>query len=99
MDDADLELLADHVRLRFTRLRMLVGGISQKMLTQTLRHMEADVLVTRTVFPVVLPRVEYELTSVALSLGAGFCGVWQWAAAHRMAIEQARTTFNDRLAI
>jgi DNA-binding HxlR family transcriptional regulator len=58
-----LELLAEHVRLRFTRLGRLVGGISQKMLTQTLRNMEADDLVTRTVFPIVLPRVEYERMS------------------------------------
>ena len=52
-----LEVLAEHGRLRFTRLGELVGGVSQKMLTKTLRQMEADGLVTRTVFPVVPPRV------------------------------------------
>ena len=57
-----LDMLAEHGRLRFTRLGELIGGVSQKMLTKTLRQMEADWLVSRTVFPVVPPRVEYELT-------------------------------------
>lgn len=88
-----LEALAEHGRLRFTRLGTLVGDVSQKMLTKTLRQMEADGLVIRTVFPVVPPRVEYELTPMGLSLGEAFCGVWVWAAKHRLAITAARDKF------
>ena len=91
-----LEVLAEKGTLRFTRLSELVGGISQKMLTQTLRQMERDGLVTRTVHPVVPPKVEYELTALGLSLGAAFCGVWVWAADNLAAIEQARRNFDRK---
>lgn len=91
-----LEVLAEHGRLRFTRLGDLVGGVSQKMLTKTLRQMEADGLVSRTVFPVIPPKVEYELTDLGLSLGAAFCGVWIWAEQHRETIIKARKTFSER---
>ena len=74
-----LETLEAHGKLRFTRLGDLIGDVSQKMLTKTLRQMESDGLVVRTVFPVVPPRVEYELTGLGQSLGAAFCGVWLWA--------------------
>ena len=67
-----LEVLAERGEMRFTRLGEAVGGISQKMLTQTLRQMERDGLVTRTVHPVVPPRVDYRLTSLGMSLGAAF---------------------------
>src|ERR1700743_713655 len=59
-----LEVLEEHGGVRFTRLGELVGGISQKMLTKTVRQMERDGLVTRTVHPVIPPRVEYELTEL-----------------------------------
>ncbi|XBV87550.1 helix-turn-helix domain-containing protein (plasmid) [Deinococcus sonorensis KR-87] len=85
-----LETLEEHGRLRFTRLGDLVGDISQKMLTKTLRQMESDGLVVRTIYPVVPPRVEYELTDIGRSLSAAFCGVWEWAEQHREAITQAR---------
>lgn len=91
-----LEVLEQHGRLRFTRLGELIGGISQKMLTKTLRQMEADGLVERTVYPVVPPRVEYELTALGLSLGEAFCGVWLWAEANRDAIARARAAFDRR---
>jgi DNA-binding HxlR family transcriptional regulator len=91
-----LDALAEHGRLRFTRLGDLIGGVSQKMLTKTLRQMEADGLVSRTVFPVIPPRVEYELTELGHSLGAAFCGVWLWAKKHRHTILQARRTFNEQ---
>ncbi len=91
-----LEALEEHGRLRFTRLGELIGNISQKMLTKTLRQMEADGLVVRTVFPVIPPRVEYELTELGQSLGAAFCGVWTWAEQHREAIMNARKAFNER---
>lgn len=89
-----LEVLAENGELRFTRLGELVGGISQKMLTQTLRHMERDGLVARTVHPVVPPKVEYKLTKLGLSLGAAFCGVWVWAAENLKQVEQARLKFD-----
>ncbi len=91
-----LEALEEHGRLRFTRLGELIGDVSQKMLTKTLRQMEADGLVTRTVFPVVPPRVEYELTERGQSLGEAFCGVWEWAEQHREAIKQSRKAFGER---
>ncbi len=94
-----LEVLEEHGRLRFTRLVELIGGISQKMLTKTIRQMEADGLVIRTVFPVIPPRVEYELTELGRSLGAAFCGVWMWAEQHRETILQSRKVFNERAAV
>jgi DNA-binding HxlR family transcriptional regulator len=75
-----LEVLAEKGELRFTRVSDLVKGLSQKMLTQTLRQMERDGLLIRTVHPVVPPKVEYRLTQLGLGLGAAFCGVWVWAA-------------------
>jgi DNA-binding HxlR family transcriptional regulator len=89
-----LEILAEKGQLRFTRLGESVVGISQKMLTQTLRQMERDGLVTRTVHPVVPPKVEYKLTTLGLSLGAAFCGVWVWAAENLKHVEQARLKFD-----
>ncbi len=91
-----LEALAEHGTLRFSRLAEAVGGISQKMLTQTLRAMERSGLVSRTVYPVVPPKVEYQLTSLGMTLGAAFCGVWVWASENLQAVEQARTTFDQR---
>lgn len=89
-----LDVLAEKGELRFTRLSEFVEGISQKMLTQTLRHMERDGLLTRKVHPVVPPRVEYKLTHLGYSLGAAFCGVWLWAAENLKYVEQARRQFD-----
>ena len=91
-----LEALEEHGRVRFTKLGELIGGISQKMLTKTLRQMEADGLVSRHVFPVIPPKVEYELTELGRSLGAAFCGVWIWAEQHRETIIKSRQEFCDR---
>jgi DNA-binding HxlR family transcriptional regulator len=88
-----LEVLEEHGVVRFTRLGELVWGVSQKMLTKTVRQMERDGLVTRTVHPVIPPRVEYELTELGSSLGAAFCGVWIRAEKHRGEIERARVAF------
>ena len=88
-----LEVLEEHGVVRFTRLGELVGGISQKMLTKTVRQMERDGLVTRTVHPVIPPRVEYRLTELGRSLGEAFCGVWIWVMQHREEIERARRDF------
>ena len=91
-----LEVLAEHGEQRFTRVGDLVGGISQKMLTQTLRQMERDGLLIRTVHPVVPPKVEYRLTDLGGSLAEAFCGVWTWAEAHIDRIEAARAAFDAR---
>ena len=88
--------VADHGEVRITRVGRLVPGISQKMLTQTLRQMERDGLVKRTIHPVIPPRVEYRLTELGLSLGAAFCGVWQGAEDNLRRIEEARARFDAR---
>jgi DNA-binding HxlR family transcriptional regulator len=66
------------------------------MLTQTLRHMERDGMVTRTVHPVVPPRVDYRLTELGESLGEAFCGVWIWAETHLGKVQAARRAFDAR---
>lgn len=91
-----LEELEERGTLRFTEIGRAVDGISQKMLTQTLRQMERDGLLTRTVHPVVPPRVDYALTPLGNSLSAAFCGVWMWAERHLEQVEAARTAFDTR---
>jgi DNA-binding HxlR family transcriptional regulator len=91
-----LETLEEHGTLRFTEVGRHVGGISQKMLTKTLRDMERDGLVSRTVHPVIPPHVDYTLTDLGHSLGEAFCGVWMWAAKHHATIEKARAAFKER---
>jgi DNA-binding HxlR family transcriptional regulator len=82
--------------LRFSRIADAVAGISQKMLTQTLRAMERDGMITRTVHPVVPPKVEYKLTDLGFTLGAAFCGVWVWASENLVGVERARATFDAK---
>lgn len=89
-----LEVLVEHGELRFTRLAELSEGISQKMLTQTLRQMERDGLVIRTVHPVIPPKVEYRLTDLGFSLAEAFCGVWLWAEKNLERIEASRASFD-----
>ena len=89
-----LEVLVEHGELRFTRLAELSEGISQKMLTQTLRAMERDGLVIRTVHPVIPPKVEYRLTDLGFSLAEAFCGVWGWAEKNLERIETSRAAFD-----
>ena len=91
-----LEKLNEKGVMRFSEIGRAIEGISQKMLTQTLRLMERDGLVTRTVYPVVPPKVEYELTPLGESLGAAFCGVWVWAERHLQEIEASREAFDTR---
>ena len=91
-----LEVLEEHGEQRFTRLGELVGNISQKMLTKTVREMERDGLVIRTIHPVIPPRVEYKLTPLGSSLGEAFCGVWLWAEKHRKEVERARQKFDRK---
>ncbi len=91
-----LEALEEHGTLRFTQIGKLVSGISQKMLTKTLRQMEYDGLVERRIHPVIPPHVDYTLTRMGHGLSYAFCGVWTWAAENREAIETARAAFITR---
>ncbi len=88
-----LEALEENGTLRFTQIGKVVGNISQKMLTKTLRQMECDGLVNRTVHPVIPPHVDYSLTHLGKTLGSAFCGVWIWAETHHAEIEKAREAF------
>ncbi|MGN7999601.1 winged helix-turn-helix transcriptional regulator [Sphingomonas sp. 22176] len=93
-----LETLIEQGELRFTQIGKAVPGISQKMLTQTLRQMERDGLVTRTIHAVIPPRVDCRLTDLGGTLAEAFCGVWLWAAANLDRIEAARAAFDARAA-
>ena len=79
---------------RFNELRKALGSISQRMLTLTLRGLERDGLVTRTVFPTVPPKVEYALTRLGRSLLDPVSGLGLWARKNRAAIEDARQRFD-----
>ena len=81
---------------RFNEMRRLIGGISQRMLTLTLRGLERDGLVTRTVFPTVPPRVDYALTDLGRSLLIPISALGAWAYGHRDAIDAARLAFDAR---
>ena len=93
-----LQVLVKRGESRFTRLSELVSGISQKMLTQTLRQMERDGLLTRKVHPIVPPKVEYKVTDLGLTLSAAFIGVWVWAAENLQRVEAARSEFDEKAA-
>ena len=79
---------------RFNELRRALGSISQRMLTLTLRALERDGLVTRTVFATIPPRVDYELTRLGHSLLDPVSGLSLWARQNRSAIEAARRQFD-----
>jgi DNA-binding HxlR family transcriptional regulator len=81
---------------RFNELKRTIGGISQRMLTLTLRGLERDGLVTRTVFPTIPPRVDYELTDLGRGLAKPVQALGQWAFAHLPEIEGARTRYDAR---
>jgi DNA-binding HxlR family transcriptional regulator len=80
--------------MRFNELKRAVEGISQRMLTLTLRGLERDGLVTRTVFPEIPPRVEYTLTRLGKSLLRPISALSAWAGAHRGQIQEARSRFD-----
>jgi DNA-binding HxlR family transcriptional regulator len=81
---------------RFNEIKRLINGISQRMLTLTLRGLERDGLVTRTVFPTIPPRVDYELTDLGRGLSEPVRALGQWAMSHQTEIETARAKFDDR---
>lgn len=79
---------------RFSELRTSVEGISEKMLTQTLRSLERDGLVTRTVYATVPPRVDYELTPLGRSLNRPMAAVRAWAEQHVNEVQEARAAYD-----
>ncbi|WP_045835414.1 helix-turn-helix domain-containing protein [Hyphomicrobium sp. 99] len=82
--------------MRFNEIRRSVGSISQRMLTLTLRGLERDGLVTRTVFPTIPPRVDYELTDLGRTLICILGPLGQWAMENRETVEKARASFDAR---
>jgi DNA-binding HxlR family transcriptional regulator len=81
---------------RFNEIKRLIEGISQRMLTLTLRGLERDGLVTRTVFPTIPPRVDYELTDLGRGLSQPVIALGEWAKNHQIEIETARARFDRR---
>ena len=79
--------------IRFSRIQERVPGISQKMLTKTLRQLERDGLIARRVYAEVPPRVDYRLTELGESLAMALCPLWEWAAEHLLDVESARQAF------
>jgi DNA-binding HxlR family transcriptional regulator len=88
--------LLDKRRMRFTELRREIDGVSQRMLTVTLRQLERDGLVKRTVHPVVPPRVDYELTPLGASLHETIQARVTWTETHQRAIAAARSAYDSR---
>jgi DNA-binding HxlR family transcriptional regulator len=86
-------VLSDGPR-RFTQIKHAIDGISQRMLTLTLKGLERDGLVTRTVTPTIPPRVDYELTALGHSLHEPVNALGRWAFANRPAILKARALFD-----
>lgn len=89
-------LLRDRPR-RFNEIKRMVGGISQQMLTRTLKSLERDGMVTRTVHPTVPPQVEYALTDLGRSLGVPVQALGLWARSHMGMIEAAQARYDDQL--
>lgn len=79
---------------RFNELKRMIGGISQRMLTLTLRGLERDGYVSRTVYPTIPPRVDYELTDLGRSLRPSVESLATWAFSHQADIEAARKLFD-----
>jgi len=83
--------------IRFTELERTIDGISRRMLTLTLRHLERDGLLKRTVHPTVPPKVEYELTPIARELHASLLSLTDWAERHRSTITAARRAYDEKV--
>ncbi|MEV4115906.1 helix-turn-helix domain-containing protein [Nonomuraea sp. NPDC049695] len=88
--------LLDCQSLRFTQLRREIDGVSQRMLSVTLRQLERDGLVTRTVHPVVPPRVDYALTPLGRTLHQTIKTLVTWTEEHQQEIAAARAAYDER---
>jgi DNA-binding HxlR family transcriptional regulator len=91
-----IDVLEQGGTLRFSRILDGLAGVSQKMLTKTLRQMERDGLVLRQVYAEVPPRVEYKLTPLGESLAEAACGIWLWVEKHFDDVGRARKTFERK---
>ena len=87
--------LLEEGTMRFSDIKRRIGGISQKMLTQTLRHLERDGLITRTVYPEVPPRVEYTLTPLGQTLTQALSAIRHWAEANINDITAAQRDYDQ----
>jgi DNA-binding HxlR family transcriptional regulator len=92
-----VELLSFKGRLRFSEIGQGIGDISQKMLTVTLRSLEADGLISREIFPEIPPRVEYELTSLGKSLVPHIASLTSWGMEHLDTILENRKAYDLNL--
>ncbi|WP_240230860.1 winged helix-turn-helix transcriptional regulator [Devosia lacusdianchii] len=89
-------MLGRNGTLRFNELKRLINGVSQRMLTLTLRNLERDGLVTRTIYPEVPPRVEYSLTELGKTLQGPISSLWDWAGENHSSIIDARAIYDAR---
>jgi len=89
-------MLGRNGTLRFNELKRMINGVSQRMLTLTLRNLERDGLVTRTIYPEVPPRVEYGLTEMGKTLEGPISKLWDWSVEHHTAILEAREIYDTR---
>jgi len=85
----------DQGPLRYNEIRRTIDGISQRMLTLTLKGLERDGLVTRTMYPTIPPRVDYELTELGRKLMVPLRSLYEWAVKHRAAMLAARRKFAE----
>jgi DNA-binding HxlR family transcriptional regulator len=93
-----ISALSDETVLRFSELRRRVEGVTQKVLTQTLRGLERDGLITRTVYPTVPVTVEYRLTSLGHSLASAVSVIKAWAYENIEELERARERYDGAVA-
>lgn len=91
-----IHVLAQDSPLRFNELKRRVDGVSQRMLTVTLRGLERDGLVRRRMYPEVPPRVEYELTELGGTLRGIVCNLVTWSSAHLAEVDRARAEYDRR---
>ena len=89
-------MLSRNGTLRFNELKRMINGVSQRMLTLTLRNLERDGLVSRTIYPEVPPRVEYSLTEMGKTLQGPINALWDWSAEHHVSIVEARDIYDQR---
>lgn len=89
-----IDALEDEGEIRFSQLQRRLKGVSQKMLTKTLRQLERDGLVSRRVHPTVPPRVDYKLTPLGESLSESLCGVWEWVGKNIHDVERQRQAYD-----
>jgi DNA-binding HxlR family transcriptional regulator len=90
-----VRLLSDGT-MRFNEIKRAIPAISQRMLTLTLRGLERDGLVARTVYPTIPPRVDYELTELGRTLIATLSALGDWALSNRAKVEKARAAFDAK---